>query len=230
MSIRKCLLFFGRGNIRRCTLFIILLITYLFMNFGSVYSDDVTADNKNLNETEYFNKIKSTMEKENPPLLNKDKGSDKQKTIKINYFSYIKIILVLGLAIMVIYGLSLLLKRTLNIKGNTNESTEIIISQSLGPGKWIQVVYLAGKFLVLGVTNDQVNLLTEITDKTEIERFEIIMNQSKIESGGGFIDVITDFFKNKISRPLSKKKFDYEEDSVDFLKKQKERIDKMNKG
>ena len=167
------------------------------------------------------------MDKGNAPVLDNDKNKKKQNPIKINYFSYIKIIIVLGLAIAVIYGLSLLLKKTL--KGNTNESAEVIISQSLGPGKWIQVVYLAGKFLVLGVTNDQVNLLTEITDKAEIERFEIIMNQSKVESGGGFIDVIVDFFKNKISRPLSKKKFDYEEDSVDFLKKQKERIDKMNK-
>ena len=40
----------------------------------------------------------------------------------------------------------------------------------LGPNKSVCVVELAGKILMLGVTNHQVTLLGEVTDPEEIER------------------------------------------------------------
>ena len=84
-----------------------------------------------------------------------------------------------------------------------------------------------GKYLILGVTNDNINLISEITDQKEIERLEINLNEQKVDSGNSFSTIITNFLKNNVKFKESKKEFDYENDSVEFLKKQNDRLDKM---
>lgn len=124
--------------------------------------------------------------------------------------------------------LSMILKKSLKIKGKVGEGASVLISESLGMGKFIQVVNIGGKYLILGITNDRINLLSEVTDPKEIERYEIIQNEKKIQQGKGFIDVISDFIKTKFKQNPIQKKFDYEVDSIDFLKKQRKRVDDMN--
>ncbi len=176
------------------------------------------------------NKIDDNLKNEKENIKADKKDNFKNKTaLKINIFSYIKIILVLSLVILVIYGLSLILKRSLVVKGNIQSNAEILINQALGQGKWMQVVHICGKYLVLGITNENVNLLTEINDPKEIERFDVILNEKKSETKSNFIDMITDFFKDKLKKNINKDKFDYEVDSIDFLNKQKERLDKLKK-
>lgn len=155
-------------------------------------------------------------------LSNKD-----DKKIKVDYFAYIRIIIVLGIVIAIIYVVFLFLKKSLKIKDDTSEGATIIMSHSLGPGKWIQVVFVGGKYLILGITNENINLLGEITDQKEIERYEIFLNQKKSEEGHTFKDIIKDFFKSKFNKKIEKE-FDYENDSIEFLKKQRERLDKID--
>ena len=52
----------------------------------------------------------------------------------------------------------------------TNSGGKIMEHLPLGPNKSVCVVELAGKTLMLGVTDQQVTLLGEITDPEEIER------------------------------------------------------------
>jgi flagellar biogenesis protein FliO len=218
-------IFTGRGHIKRLSL---ILVIIFIINFSfQIFSIDATSD-KNLTEKEYLKKIKTLMDSEK-----KDKGADAEKNkqnrpkIKIDYFSYIKVIFVLGIVILIIYGISIFLKKSLKIKGQIGENAVIIQSQVIGPGKWLQIVYIAGKYLLLGITNDNINLLSEITDPKEIERFEVILNERKVTEGTNFIDTVTDFIKNKFKFKFDKGKFDYEEDSIDFLNKQKDRINKL---
>lgn len=204
-----------------------------------MYSIDPTDDSSKISESEYINKIKSTMTTDNEDKIkeknnnqstfNKKEKSKSKPGLSINIFSYVQIIVVLILVILVIYGLSLILKRFLGLKGTIQSNAEIIINQSLGQGKWLQVVHICGKYLVLGITNDNVNLLTEIKDQKEIEKFDVMINERKVNSGNNFIDMITDFFKSKFKKNIDKEKFDYEIDSIDFLNKQKERLDRLKR-
>lgn len=162
---------------------------------------------------------------------NQDDKDNKKATKRINlssgYFEYIKIIVILALVIAIIYGIFYFLKKTLKIKDETGEGAAIISNQSIGPGKWIQIVFVGGKYLILGVTNDNINLISEITDPKEIERLEISLNERKTDEGHSFSDIMSAFFKNNLKFKENKKQFDYEEDSVDFLKKQKDRLNKL---
>lgn len=219
----------GRGHIKRISL---LLILFYFINFSFyIYSIDATGD-KNLSEQEYFKKVKNSMAIDKKAAVTepqKDTNKQNKPRISIDYFSYIKIIFVLLIVIAIIYGISYFLKRTLKIKGKIGEDAVIIQNQIIGPGKSLQIVYIAGKYLLLGITNDNINLLSEIKDPKEIERFEVILNERKMTQGGNFIDTVTDFIKNKFKFKFDKEKFDYESDSIDFLNKQKERINKLKR-
>ncbi|OHD12343.1 MAG: hypothetical protein A2086_13585 [Spirochaetes bacterium GWD1_27_9] len=216
----------GEGNIIKNHIFLLfIVINLLFINFYS-FSKDVSSDKVILSEKEYLEKIKSNMSQTST------KDTKDKKTDKINlgrgYFEYIRIIIVLAIVVGVIYVVFLFLKKTLKIRDDIGEGANIIMSQSLGPGKWIQIVFVGGKYLILGVTNDSINLISEITDPKEIERLEITLNSKKSEEGDSFFDVISHFFKNTLkTKEPPKKNFDYEIDSVDFLKKQKDRIDKL---
>jgi len=46
---------------------------------------------------------------------------------------------------------------------------QILFNLPLGPGKFIKIVEVTGKVLILGITDHNINLLTEIVDKVEIE-------------------------------------------------------------
>lgn len=219
----------GRGIIKLIKILIIILLCLLTFSIF-IFSQDVNDTNEVSDEADYFNKVKSVMDKDSAPAEKEaNKEDEEKKNIQIGYYSYIKIIIVLLLVIAIIYGISYFLRRTLKIKGEIGDETAaILVNQSIGAGKWIQVVFVAGKYLVLGVTSENINLISEIEDQKEIERFEMILNQKKTEEGGNFIDVITDFFKNKLRLNPEKQKFDYEEDSIEFLKEQKKKINDMN--
>jgi len=186
-------------------------------------------DNTDDAKSEYFKKVKDTMKSDaSSGTPGNEKDNKNIKRLKIDYFSYFKIIILLGVIIFIIYALSYLLKRYLKIKGQIGEGAAVVLSQSLGPGKWLQVVNVFGKYLVLGITNDRINLLTEITDQKEIERIEVNLNTRKAEDGSSFLDIVSDLLKNKFKKEKAQAdKFDYESDSVDFLKKQRERLDNL---
>ena len=197
-----------------------LSIFFIFSKDEQNFLKDNTGDKVYSSEEKYFKDVRTEMDKRTSN--NKEKNK-----IKIDYFSYIKIIIVLVLIIALIYVIFLFLKKSLKIKDDSVGGASVIISHSLGPGKWLQVVFVGGKYLILGVTNENINLLGEITDPKEIERYDIYLNQHKSEEGHSFSDVISNFFKAKFNKNINKE-FDYEKDSIDFLKKQKDRLNNNN--
>ena len=108
----------------------------------------------------------------------------------------------------------------------------------LGQNKYLQIVDLAGKVLVLGVSDNSINLITEIDDRDEINRLRI-MSQKSVPSqlrGGGFQDYLTKGIssvldkvagmRNKGSR---QKSFSPEAGAgLDYLKEQRRRLKDLN--
>jgi flagellar protein FliO/FliZ len=180
-----------------------------------------------MSATDYMNKVKSTMSKEQQSQ-DKNAAAKPKNNFGINVFSYFKILFVLAIIIAVIYFIAQFLKKYLYKTGVPGQGVDVVLSQSLGVGKWIQVVHVAGRYLILGVTNDNISLLSEVNDKAEIERYEIIMNEKKTEIGETFVDTVTGFLKDKFKK-FKKDKFDYEKDTMEFLNNQKERLNKLNK-
>lgn len=176
---------------------------------------------------------KNNIKKINESMLSV-KRADAPKTtsgVSVGVWAYIKMLLTLGVVVGIIYVIYFFIKRKTAAGALDGEDSFVLLTQPLGPGKSVTVVFVAGKYLILGVTGDNVNLLSEIKDEKEIERLEILYNDKKAKDGKtGFIDLFNDLIgRSRKNKEEVLKQFDYEEDSVDFLKNQRDRINNINK-
>jgi flagellar biogenesis protein FliO len=113
-----------------------------------------------------------------------------------------------------------------------------LASVPVGQNKFIQVVDIAGKVLVVGVADGGINLLTEITDKNEIDRIRLIGSQKSAAGTVNFQEYISKHlgrFKEVVNDISARKRNDSRivkktESGVDlaYLKSQKDRLKNIN--
>ena len=204
----------GGDVIRKLVIFIILLFSFSILN---LYADTTTD--------KYFKEVKSYMG--GATAQSQESAVKQNRSYGLNAFTYIRFILVLSAVVFTIYLLSLILKRYLKKRGMIGEPSNVLLSQTIGNGKFLQVVFVAGKYLVLGVTNDNISIITEVTDPKEIDRLEIISNTRKAEEGDDFIDISSRFLKNFFTKKEPEKEFNYENDSINFYEEQKKRAARL---
>ena len=156
---------------------------------------------------------------------NTNNKNGKLRRSSVDVGAYIRIIVVLALMIGAIYLIFYFMKKFLKVKEDTGDGVQLLTSRTLGPGKQVQVVFVHGRYLILGVTNDNINLLGEITDPKEIEHIELYANEQAAESGQTFSEIIAGMYKRLFGKKTAEdKKFDYETDEVDFLREQQEKL------
>ena len=74
---------------------------------------------------------------------------------------------VLGGLLVVFYFMKRFLKR--DVGGSKEQFIKVIASQYIGIKKNISIVEIPGSILVVGVSNDNISLLTEIEDKVVLD-------------------------------------------------------------
>ncbi len=98
---------------------------------------------------------------------------------------------------------------------------QIIGTHPLAPNKYIQIVEIGNKLLVLGVSEHNINLLTEIIDKEIIDFIKIQVSKQEDKMQLSFIQHLKNRFRGQeIEQP------NYEE-KLKFLDKQRERLKKL---
>jgi flagellar protein FliO/FliZ len=88
-------------------------------------------------------------------------------------------IISLLLTFLLVLGLAYLTSRFLGkrmISGGGLGNGKVYTSLSLGPNRAVYVIEIAGKFMVLGVTEQNITLLTEINSLADIEQLKAIEN------------------------------------------------------
>lgn len=92
-------------------------------------------------------------------------------------FSTFAYVISLVLTFMVVIGLAYATSKYLGQrmgKLNSSGDNRIIYTLPLGANKAVYMVEVAGKFLVLGVTEHTINLLNEVTSPEEIEKLKAL--------------------------------------------------------
>jgi flagellar protein FliO/FliZ len=133
-------------------------------------------------------------------------------------------------------------KSGFNLSGQ--EAVRILSTVTLGTNKFIQIIDVAGKIFLLGVTDNNINLLTEIKDKEEIDRIRLLSSRSTPVQGAKFQDFITGqigWVADKVTEMRSRgskkqkkhKEYNIEELSskdfdMSYINKQKDRLKNMN--
>jgi flagellar protein FliO/FliZ len=121
-----------------------------------------------------------------PPLrITESRGLDLNKPldpVAITVRTFGMFALVLALMFLIFYVFKkYVLKNT--IFGGNEKFVQVLGSGFLGPKKSIVMVEVAGEVLVLGISNDNISLLTQIQDQEKIEE---IKSSRKEVKGGGF--------------------------------------------
>lgn len=127
-------------------------------------------------------------------------------------------------------------KTGMNISGQS--AIQILSTVSVGTNKFIQIVDVAGKVFLLGVSDNNISLLTEIKDREDIDRIRLLSSQSTPVQGLSFPEFVagqvgwviekinekrTHGLKKATVEEIPRSDFD-----MSFLNKQKSRLKDIN--
>lgn len=208
-----------------CCWLLILISLQTVYPFYSYAQNDVSSDISTY-EKEKLSGIREAYERN---ADNKNAGRSNSSVRNRASFSYFRLIFSLLLVCTMIYLIYFFLKKKTNSLAVKNgEDSSILLSLPLGMGKNIHVIYIAGKFLIIGVANDSISCLGEVTDEKEIDNLKQLRQEKKIKSGESFANVFQEMLKFSGVKNGKQKDFDYEKNSVDFLQEQTIRINNLN--
>ncbi|MBQ2293922.1 MAG: flagellar biosynthetic protein FliO [Spirochaetales bacterium] len=208
-----------------CCWLLIFISFQIVLPSLSYAQNDVSSD-ISVYEKQKLEGIKNAYNKQNG---NKNVNNTYSSGVRNTSYSYFRLIFSLLLVCAIIYLIHFFLKKKANSLASQNgEDSSVLLSLPLGMGKNVQVIYIAGKFLIIGVTNDSINCLGEITDEKEIDNLKRLRQEQKLKSGEAFANVFQEMLKISGIKNNKQKDFDYEENSVDFLQGQISRIDSLS--
>lgn len=153
-----------------------------------------------------------------------------------------KTIFVIGGLVAAFYFFFQFVTKKAGIQVMGQDVIQVLSIVPVGQNKYLQVVDLAGKLLVLGVSDNSINLITEITSKEEIDRIRMLSSKSRSSSENNFQDYLTGQL-GKITEAIKKKtgitaekentyeapgKSSLDNGNFDYLKEQRERLKRLN--
>ena len=109
----------------------------------------------------------------------------------------IKMIVALVLVIAALYGIMLFFKKKNNPTQSDDDFMRRVSSLNFAPGKSIEVVTLVDRCFMLGVTDSNINLIAEITDKEMISALNLNFDKKQnTKKPMNFSDVLEIFMPN----------------------------------
>jgi flagellar protein FliO/FliZ len=147
------------------------------------------VDMKNISEdasSDYFSNIDEYHFNEN--------NIDSPSTIGL----FVRMIIVLIIVVVLIYFVFFFIKKKSNYVKDDDDFLRRVASLSLAPGKSVEVVTLVDKAFLIGVTDDKISLIGEITDAELIQAMNLNADKKKSQKKPvNFDDVLGMFMGNK---------------------------------
>ncbi len=190
-------------------------------------------------------KAASSSEKKKAPRAPGGEFSEsdfKPKKVEDSYaWDIIKTILILAILVGAFYYFFRFVTKKAGIQVMGEDVIKTLAVTPVGQNRHIQVVDLAGKILVLGVAEGSISLITEVTDRDEINRIRLLGSKAAPAPAGGFqeyvsrqvgrvVDRLNERGSRKPSRREGRREFysDDVEGDLDYLKLQKDRLKNLN--
>ena len=176
-------------------------------------------------------------------FFSKDYSEDefRPQVEEVSYvWSFFKMLIILGIMVGIFYYFFKFVSKKANINNSPDSISKTLSVIPIAQNKFLQVVDLGGKILVLGVSDNSINLVTEITEKHEIDKIRVSSStDSQTPSNTSF----GDFFRKQVGHILDRvsnrgeKRFEsasehdygYEQKiDLEYLKRQRGRLKKLN--
>ncbi len=153
-----------------------------------------------------------------------------------------KLLVVLGIMVGGFYYFFRYVTRKTGLNVHGEDVIQTLAMVPVGQNKYIQVVDLAGRILVLGITDGGISLITEVTGREQIDRIHVMSSRTKPAPGpaAGFQDYLKEQLGRQVIRfaerfekksgPVPEEKQESSDSAVsgekemNFLKQQKSRL------
>lgn len=213
---------------KKTVLFSVLMFAFL----GQVFCQNQgTSQNQN-DSSQTSNSVEFNLTQDPSEIqLNFDENSNQVSNNNENrpslIISLLKMIFVLVLVVACIYGVFWLFKKSVRKTENDDPFLRNVSSLTFGPGKSIQIVTLQENAFVVGVTDQNINLIGKIEDKELVNAMNLYAdkkeNVSKPKTFSEILDIFTGFSNKKNEKESFEK--DISEDAVELIKEQNKRLD-----
>jgi flagellar protein FliO/FliZ len=159
-------------------------------------------------------------------LLGQSAGTAAQPVNAPNPSSFwilVRIVLVLALVCAGIYGIVYLIKKSSGIPIGNDPYLKSVATLSLSPNKSVQVITIGEKGYVVGITEQNISLIAEVTDRELIDAMNLQAEKKSPLPKGSFQAVFSSFFPTKKpSETVGEQTASF--GGTDFLRSQRERL------
>ena len=124
---------------------------------------------------------------------------------------FFRMILVLIIIVLLIYGFVWLLRKTSGQKSKNDPYLKEVANLTFAPGKSVRVVTLKDKAFLIGVTESNINLISEVEDKDLIDAMNLNAEEKPSDKPKDFASLLASFTKS-----TSK--------TEDYLRKRREKL------
>ncbi|KGM42626.1 hypothetical protein S1OALGB6SA_421 [Olavius algarvensis spirochete endosymbiont] len=141
----------------------------------------------------------------------------------VGFGDFLRVIVVLGVVIALIYALVWMLRKLTGIKTDSGDEIRIYSTRPIKGNSALHLIEAGKQMFLIGSTSNSINLISEINDKETID--EIRLKSSRMPAPRGFAKLLRDRLSGKQSLAKTKDANNYPTDgSILNLQKQRERL------
>ena len=179
-----------------------------------VFAQSTTSDNV----SETSQSVTSSKEQESQMIISTEDDVIQTQNTNTGWL-FVRMILVLLVVVCCIYAVFYFVKKSTNPANETDPFLKKVASITLSPGKSVQVITLQNHCYILGVSDSNVQLISELDDKDLIDAMNL---EADKESSGSVKD-----FASLLASAMGLKKKTFEEsvsNSVENMQSQSNRL------
>ena len=159
-------------------------------------------------------------------------NQDTQELPGVGAVDFVRVVIVLGIVIFLIYLLVYFLKKFSGVKTETDNLIRILSAQSLKSDGTLYLVEAGDKFFLIGGSSGNIALIKEFEEGEAVDSFRLELSRNKTLTGSSGVGK---FFRDILKLQAEKKNISSDQDSFEktaeepesFIRKQRDRLKKL---
>lgn len=174
------------------------LVVCLFVLICSVFSAFAQQNFSLQNEENQIIEQNSNSFDESSIILGEPQQNQAQARSSSTFFLLLRMVLFLAVVVACIFVVFRFMKKTMATPDNDDIFMRIVSSVNISPSKSVQIVTLTDKYaFLIGVSDDSVNLISQIDDPELIQAMNLYSDkQKKKNKPKNFADILDIFMPN----------------------------------
>ncbi|WP_303918277.1 FliO/MopB family protein [Treponema berlinense] len=211
---------------KKLTLLAAAAVLFLCGNLA-VFSQNKDSFQENISKNQSFSidTDPSQIQLNLPEAVQTEKSSGALSTVWI----FVKMIFALAVVIGISWGIFHFLKKSIKSENDSDPFLRKVSQLTLSPGKSVQVITLQDNAFLIGVSDEQINLIGKIEDKELVNAMNLYADtNSKVEKPRSFREILDIFMPGSSKEPEVNIYEENLSNPVEEIKKQREKFNSEN--